>query len=150
MIWGGGKSLGIPISIGVFGGTGGVGIDASLGVDLIVPKAEVNASLVLGGEGVVEANADIGVGILNALVGCEAELPLSLSEKLKLGLFEKYAKDNIEVRMSQGVYLKMGVAYVVVPIVVGIFYFLYTGDAQTVINTIQQYWNTVVSSGCIQ
>ena len=147
---GGGKSLGIPISIGVFGGTGGVGIDASLGVDLIAPKAEVNASLVLGGEGVAEANADIGVGILNTLVGCEAELPLSPFEKLKLGLFRKYAKDDIELRMSQGVYLKMGVAYVVVPIVVGIFYFFYTGDLQTVINMIQQYWNTVVSSGCIQ
>ena len=89
-------------------------------------------------------------GILNALVGCEAELPLSPLEKLKLGLFGKYAKDDIEVRMSQGVYLKMGVVYVVVPIVVGIFYFLYTGDAQTVTNMIQQYWNTVVSSGCIQ
>ena len=147
---GGEKSLGIPISIGVFGGTDGIGIDASLGVDLIVPKAEVNASLALGGEGVAEANADIGVGILNDLVGCEAELPLSPSEKLKLGLFGKYAKDDIEVRMSQGVYLKMGVVYVVVPIVVGIFYFLYTGDAQTVTNMIQQYWNTVVSSGCIQ
>lgn len=83
------KSIGIPASIGLFGGDKGIGIDISLGIDLIAPKAEINASAILGGKGVLEVDADAGIGWMNNLAGIEAGIPLSPYQNLKLGVFGK-------------------------------------------------------------
>lgn len=44
----------------------------------------------------------------------------------------------------------MGVVYVVAPIAIGIYYAINTGDVQTAIEMIRQYWDSLVSSGCIE
>lgn len=143
------KSIGIPASIGLFGGDKGIGIDISLGIDLIAPKAEINASAILGGKGVLEVDADAGIDWMNNLAGIEAGIPLSPYQNLKLGVFGK-TLGEIESRVSGGIYLKMGVVYVVVPIAIGIYYAINTGDVQTAIEMIRQYWDSLVSSGCIE
>ena len=94
-------------------------------------------------------DGDVGIGWLNSLAGIEVGVPVSPYEKLQLGLFSKIINGDIETRRSVGIYLRMGAVYVIAVAIMAACYAAITGDLQTGVNIIQQYWNSVSSLGCI-
>lgn len=94
-------------------------------------------------------DGDVGIGWLNSLAGIEVGVPVSPYEKLQLGLFSKIINGDIETRSSVGIYLRMGAVYVIAVAIMAACYAAITGDLQTGVNIIQQYWNSVSSLGCI-
>lgn len=141
---GDGKSIGVPISIGASVGGSGFNINASVGIDLIVPKFSLNANVGFNSEEVVSAKVNTDIGWLDDKVGGGVKLPVSPWESLRLFLYHQGVINGIKKYDEWGVHIKMGVAYVVV-LAALLLYGMVTGtyDWPTVWQQLQQYWKNL-------
>ncbi len=139
---GNGKSIGIPISVGISGGYSGINISTSVGVDFIANKISVNGNIGFNPEDLVSVKVNADTGWLKNKVGFGLKLPFYYNESLRIFGYHQGMIDEIRRYDEYGVHVKMGVAYVVA-IVVFLFYGVATGmyDIETAFQSFQQYWN---------
>ena len=130
------------------GGNSGIGISASVGVDLIAPKISLNADVGLSTEDIVSAKVNADMGWLKDKVGLGAKLPLSPWESLRIFGYHQGVIDEIKKYDEWGAHMKMGVVYVVA-VAALLAYGVVNGvyDVQTALQQLQQYWDSL--KGCI-
>ncbi len=139
---GNGKSIGIPISVGISGGYSGINISTSVGVDFIANKFSANGNIAFNPEDLVSVKVNADIGWLKNKVGLGLKIPFYYNESLRIFGYHQGIVDEIKRYDEYGVHMKMGVAYVVA-IIAFLFYGVATSmyDIETAFQSLQQYWN---------
>lgn len=146
--FGGGKSIGLPFSIGIAVGANGLDINCSNGIELIWLKGRSDIGVNILGDGIISISSGTVMGCLNQNAGHTASIPIRGSKSIKVGLLVEKEFNNITNSYEVGGHLKTGVVYSAA-IAVYAGYLIFQGvDPNIAIEQLKIYWNNI-SSSCL-
>ena len=145
---GGGKSIGVPYSVGIGWGKEGIDIDLSLGIDLIAPKGRTDINIGLGGEDWINVDIATGYGLFGNMIGKGMSLPVASQKAFKLFGFYENVNGNITTHVEGGIYLKMGAIYTMALTVLAMYSVLAGQDSLApALERVKMYWASL--NACI-
>lgn len=147
--FGDGWKWGIPASLGITVGNGGLSVDANVGIDLGKLNVNIPASVGVSWEDILSLDLGINVGWDKNSAGLDVGVALNAFSNIKIGGHYTNINGNTSVTSKAGFYMRTGYVYVAA-LAACMLYGVCTGavDLSTGWNNMIQYIQSLANGVC--